>query len=79
MDEVLHLVARTQKLCCSPMLLEFLGVRKPQKRTQEIVVSEDIFEENKSPQVRCIICCPVPPPTLSIGFYAQEIGVIFKL
>ena len=55
-DELMHLVARTQKLCCSPMILEFLGVRKPSKSTQQtIVVSEDIYEENKSEEVKTII------------------------
>jgi len=45
-DELMHLVARTQKLCCSPMILEFLGVRKPEKLTHEtIVVSDDLFDE----------------------------------
>ena len=53
MDEVMHLVARTQKLCCSPMVLEFLGVRKPQRvSNQAIVVNDDIFEERKVEQVR---------------------------
>lgn len=51
MDEVMHLVARTQKLCCSPMVLEFLGVRKPQRvSNQAIVVNDDIFEERKVEQ-----------------------------
>ncbi len=52
MDEVMHLVARTQKLCCSPMILEFLGVRKPKNPTVEtITVSEDIFEEKTADEV----------------------------
>eukprot|EP00112_Aurelia_sp_Birch-Aquarium-sp1_P008250 Seg1904.3 transcript_id=Seg1904.3/GoldUCD/mRNA.D3Y31 product="Vacuolar protein sorting-associated protein 37A" protein_id=Seg1904.3/GoldUCD/D3Y31 len=60
-DELMHLVARTQKLCCSPMILEFLGVRKPSKSTQQtIVVSEDIYEEKKTEEVES-----TPEQTLS--------------
>ncbi len=52
MDEVMHMVARTQKLCCSPMILEFLGVRKPSKQTVgTMTVSEDIFEEKNVEEV----------------------------
>ena len=48
-DELMHLVAGTQKLCCSPMVLEFLGVRKPEKPTHEtIVVSEELFNEKQA-------------------------------
>ena len=55
-DELMHLVARTQKLCCSPMVLEFLGVRKPDKPTHEtITVSDELFSEKKAEEVsaRC--------------------------
>ena len=52
----MHLVARTQKLCCSPMVLQFLGVRKPEKVAQEtIVVSEEIFNEKKPEEVSTLV------------------------
>ena len=52
LDELMHLVARTQKLCCSPMILEFLGVRKPDKPIHEtITVSEELFNEKKTEEV----------------------------
>eukprot|EP00794_Sanderia_malayensis_P001189 gene1189-560_t len=48
MDDVMHLVARTQKLCCSPMVLEFLGVGKPKRPALEtMTVSKEIFDEKK--------------------------------
>ena len=56
-DELMHLVARTQKLCCSPMILEFLGVRKPEKLTHEtIVVSDDLFDEKTAENVSSLRC-----------------------
>ena len=59
LDELMQFVARTQKLCCSPMLLEFLGVRKPERAAQTtITVTEKIFEEEKSEDVSMSVRFP---------------------
>lgn len=55
MDEVMKLVASTQKLSSSTMLIEFLKGKKESQNIQQapLVVKEDIVEEESIPDQEC--------------------------
>ena len=68
MNEVLQMVARTQKLCCSPMVIEFLkGLTKksaPAVVEEEITVDEQTTTESAPPgQFEDVDLFEAPPQT----------------